>query len=1093
MSNPSLPDLYHFIGFNADPADPTAIPMWTSVGHMLRTVDEFARGRQYELGQSRIRGSKIDFRDPDEYLNPVNTGSPYYPFCQPYRQMLHQAVWTRGQTGNLLNLTNWRVPADGSFESYTAGAAAPGWITTQNIGAVISTSNPQAGTKSLQGTTVASTNRQGIQFDVPCVPGMQYTTSAYVRQTAASTMLIRQSTQSLVVDPFNRTTASGWGSPPSPASTATPQASGSAWTLTGGANSDRSTTAATLYAPGYGSVLLTSTATPRYQTQAVGVRDVRQRIRVAVPAVATGSYMSAGLVARYTDASNHYRCELRFNTDRTVTIIMISRVAGVDTTITSAALDGVMYNAGDEFFLDFWVTQGIQYATAWRLGSIAPRVTWDSSSLDWLIFGGSTAISTAGAVGTRFNLDAGNTNSSPTFTAYNYSAVGALEGTSTSTTGAYVRLSVTYTATQPSHAVTVVTDGAALAGTLNIDSIQHEQAAAASAFTSTGSVVYPVARPYIERFPRTYDAAGYEGHCVAETVDNLAALAAVSLPSEYDYAVMELGPDYYWPLGDGDGTTLYPDATGNNNPPLGLDISKYGIGTIPSGGGAIDIPGAAGATGVQFTPPTPATGSKLAATVLGIGKLAESPGQVFAVPSSLTGVAGVWRMTVAMWVKVDNSGATQMGFYASRQIGTTAGKAYVPIAVGIDTGSGTQYSNVDSSGGIHVLSSGEGLSGINIMDGLPHLLVGIVVQDTAGNTRVDRLIDDQLDGTATATTASLGGALAAQTDSLVVGATDDGTSFLGVADGVIAKVAVWNRELDPSETAALYAAGHTAYAGESSATRIYRHITQGGYVGARRISQSTVTFDTGDPITFMQAPSWTGQMDLLTDTQNTTVAEQGTLWPAPDGAICTETREDRFLRLTPTYAFGEDYAGGEYPYEVGVAFDFDATFVFGNVEVSRPGGAAVTGGYAADVARARARYFARTYGANVDVQTDQIAQDLADWIFYSHRAPVLRVAGVTFHPAALAALWPMILGVEVGTRVTVKRRAKAANGGAGITMSADYFVETIRHHGIDMDAGQWWVDMELSPVGTAPGPTQQPWILENTTYSVLGLTTILGF
>lgn len=1092
MSNTSLPDLYHFMSFNADPGDPQAVPMWTSVGHMITEVDEFARGRQYELAQSRIRGSRITMRDPGEYLNPVNSSSPYYPFCQPYRQMLHQAVWTRGQTGNLLNLTNWRVPADGSFESYAVGAA-PGWITVNNIGAVVSTTNPQQGTQCLQGTTTATSNRQGVQFSVACVPGMQYTTSAYVRQTAASTWQIRQIDQTTVCDPFNRTTASGWGTPPDPTSTATPQASGTAWTLTGGASSDRSTTAATLYAPGYGSVLLTSTATPRYQTQG-SVRDVRQRARFAVPAVATGSYMSAGFVARYTDASNHYRCELRFNADRTVTLIIVSRVAGADTTVSSTTLAGVFYNAGDEFCLDWYVTGSNIYAAAWRLGSIPPDVTFDTTASDWLISTTSTSITAAGAVGTRFNLDTGNTNSSPVFTAYNYSAVGSTEGTSTTTTGSYVRLSVTYTATQPSHTITLSTTGTALASTVNIDAVQHEQAAAASAFTSTGSTVYPVARPYVERFPRTYRAAGFEGMAVLTTVDNLAAMSAISLPSEYHYAVLALNPDFYWPLDEGDSATQFADATGNINPPLGLDISKYGVGTLPQGGGTLGVPGLAGSGGVQFTPPSPATGVKLAGTILGIGRTAEDPGNAFVVPASLTGVSGIWRMTVAMVVRVDDSGAAgQTGFFANKIVNTSSGFGYAPIQLNIN--GSTVYTNYSASAGTtYSLTSGSGLSGIDIEDGEYHLLYGIVVQNTAGDTIVYRYVDDVLDGVATATTASLGGPLASQSDSLTVGGIDDGFQFAAIANGTIGRVAVWNRELDPSETVNLMVALRGFNTGsDTSADRIYRHLTQGGYVGARRIDQANVAFADGYPISVMQAPSWTGEIDLLTDAQNTTVAEQGTLWPAPDGAIATEARVTRFLRLTPSYVFGEDTAGGEHPYELDVEFDFDATFVFGNVEVTRPGGGNAIGGFAADIARARARYFPRTYGANVDLYSDQLTLDMADWIFYSHRAPVLRVAGVTFHPAGLATLWPMVLGIEIGTRVTVKRRAKAANGGVGITMSADYFVETIRHHGIVMETGQWWVDMELSPVGTAPGPTMQPWILDNTTLSVLGSTTVLGF
>jgi hypothetical protein len=82
----------------------------------------------------------------------------------------------------------------------------------------------------------------------------------------------------------------------------------------------------------------------------------------------------------------------------------------------------------------------------------------------------------------------------------------------------------------------------------------------------------------------------------------------------------------------------------------------------------------------------------------------------------------------------------------------------------------------------------------------------------------------------------------------------------------------------------------------------------------------------------------------------------------------------------------------------------------------------------------------------------------------------------------------MIIALEIGTRVTVKRRAKAANGGAGITQSADFYVESINHHDISAEASTWATTLLLSPV-----PLAQPWILENATYGVLDSTTVLGF
>jgi hypothetical protein len=63
-------------------------------------------------------------------------------------------------------------------------------------------------------------------------------------------------------------------------------------------------------------------------------------------------------------------------------------------------------------------------------------------------------------------------------------------GTSTAATGqGFTRLSVTFTATLPYHAVRIATTGAALAGTVELDDAQHEAAAIASPFQPWGATV----------------------------------------------------------------------------------------------------------------------------------------------------------------------------------------------------------------------------------------------------------------------------------------------------------------------------------------------------------------------------------------------------------------------------------------------------------------------------------------------------------------------------------------------------------------------------------------------------------------------------
>ena len=110
---------------------------------------------------------------------------------------------------------------------------------------------------------------------------------------------------------------------------------------------------------------------------------------------------------------------------------------------------------------------------------------------------------------------------------------------------------------------------------------------------------------------------------------------------------------------------------------------------------------------------------------------------------------------------------------------------------------------------------------------------------------------------------------------------------------------------------------------------------------------------------------------------------------------------------------------------------------------------------------------------------------------------MIRAVTIEIDPVGYPALWPTMLGLEIGRRVRVIRRAKAANSGAGLTITHDFFVEKIGIPEIDMKACTWKYKVQLSPINagsSAQGaPTMQPWILEDTTYGVLDSTTVLGW
>jgi hypothetical protein len=659
---------------------------------------------------------------------------------------------------------------------------------------------------------------------------------------------------------------------------------------------------------------------------------------------------------------------------------------------------------------------------------------------------------------------------------------GATVGTAVTIPVAWTLLTLTFTASQPYHVLAAETSGQALPGAVSVDNIQLEPGGVVTAFSSSGPVIYPLMRNYVERWPRLWSAAGFEGFTQAPCVDGFAALNAITIASEAREAILATSPDYYWPLSDG--AAPFVDISGNGGPPLTPVASIHGPGTgVSVPGTATGLVGDPGGVGEELTVQTGQDG-------LGYALVPTVPVSV-----NLGGNSASWATTVGCWFSTTIGDGTTTNYlvslFGSRldiAPSTVSPLPALQMLGGSNTGSNPWMSTFNGNslppgGNVNLNGTATG----NLNNGTPHLYVGVFT--LSSNTYTQTMYIDGVQvatGSVNATT-TFGSATPDLTTTTlqVCGEVDAYINGPGQA-GIYSHLAAWRRALSATEISDLYNAGGLGYAGETSGARISRHLSRGGYVGSTRISTGQTT---------MQPPSFVGDITLLVDCQATTLAEQGTIWVAPDGAVVFEDRNTRWARLTSAFTLGENVPA-EIPYQGDVEFDYDPNFVAPEVKVTRPGGATTSGGTTAQVTAASKRYFPRAYDASVDVATDAQAQDLANWVFATHRAPLLRVASITIDPASNPDLWPAALSLEVGMRVTVVRRPKAANAGAGIVMSGPYYVEQVIHNDIDFTAGTWTVTLYLSPIGSATagsGVTFQPWILGDATYGVLGSTTLLGF
>lgn len=1050
------PDFYFGTAFNAAPNDPSAVPNWTELTPSVKAITPAARGRAYELGLSLPGQPVFTIRDINEYLNAANANSPYLAGLVPYRRTVFMGMYPNGGTGNLLNSGTWRVPRDPTFDSYVAGTLPP-WIT--QIGGVVAsigTTTPRSGLNDLTWAVAGGSTVQGVSYPVDCIPGRQYTASAYVRQTSASTVGINCAGLTAGVDAFLRVVSGGWGNADV----------GGAWTATGG-------TVGTDYAVsnGIGTHSLASVNVARMTTLGASGREIDETVQISVPAVATGAALRAGLLARWQAASDFYRASADFNTDGTITLQIWKRVAGVETSLASATV-GFSYTAGTFYNLRFQLQGTNLSATMWQLTDIRPS-TATVSVVD-------ASLQAAGNVGVWSRAETGNTNSTPVISYDSFNGVYALEGNSTTATGAYNRLAVTFTATQPVHTIIIQTRGTAVAGQVLVDDIQHEPGGAASVFTSTGPVIYPISANLASSWQSYWMDVGFEGNNDVPCIDALTALQGTRIGPEWIAAAIASNPDAWWELKGPGPWSSRANRTGV--PKLQAVAARYGGGTGISAQTLIPIPGYNGATGVHFSPdPSNVNSSTSKATIVGTGPVLKKGSPSISWPARNS--AGNYVGSAAFWFQGPYEGATVPPVMLSFDVilsGQTTNILDVELNFSDSTGEIT-YQNNTSAGAFSTQTIAFSQPGL--ADNLPHFAVVTVTQD-ATNTSGKLYIDGVLYATSTFSTGTaLGGMWATPANTIEVGGIVQPNLSTDIYNGTISQVMLWNRVLSATDVTNLYNGG-AGFAGETTGARVARHLALGGYVGPTRISAGRST---------MGPPSFSGSIDLLSDFSAQVLAESGAHWVAPDGAYVFEGRDDRYNRLTPSYTFGENTAGGEIPYGDDIRFSVDPLYIFTDVQVTRPNGTTAYGGLVPDVAAAIKQFFTKTLPISVDLADDDQIYQLAGWIFYTHNRSGQRVARLAIDPTGRPSLWPVVLSIEVGQRVTVKRRPSAANAGAGITMSADYFVESVAHVGVDLEQGTWQTVLTLSPIGSAPGMTVQPWIMDNATFSVLGSTTVAGY
>lgn len=622
---------------------------------------------------------------------------------------------------------------------------------------------------------------------------------------------------------------------------------------------------------------------------------------------------------------------------------------------------------------------------------------------------------------------------------------------------------LTVTATAPANAAGInvqvaVAATAAATCSIQVDGWQLEKGGTATTWVQPG-VWYPMFAGTVERWPSTWKDSQY-GVVAPTVVDAFALLSQKVLADPLTQEITSHNPRFLFQLDDPEGSLSASDATGNY-PPAPLAASKYGAGSLAFGSQITSNSADGGYTGstgtvVTLDNPNPGTAFIGPATFIKLGS------------SGIKGPADptVWVRTIAfrytgpaiasgacLWSSMDNQRANglQSGS-AITVVLTTAGQPAVLLA--------------GPSGATGFYTAG---GATNCVDGNWHFLL-FGYNQASGQVLVSQ------DGAVAAYYGSVPSSstptgLASDNVGCFVDATvGDGTyqNF----QGDISFVSEFGGWISTSAAiTSLYKAWKNSFAGESTDARYTRILNYAGWTSTKSVQAGLTT---------AMGPANFGGQDALSALQAVVDTEGGTHYAARDGTATFRSRSARYNTLTPQYIFGENVAGGEYPYE-SCELDYDPTRLANQVTVTQE---ATGQQFVAQDAASIAAYFPRVLTRSVNSLSPTECQDAAAYLLSRYKRPTTRVTAIKLHPSAYPALWPVLLSMELGTRVRVIRRPL---GAPAITL--DVFVESVHW---DLDDGlEAYATLQCSPVDLTPYGLFAAWHTTLKTTVASGVTSIV--
>ncbi|NUR65146.1 MAG: hypothetical protein HOQ47_05245 [Streptomyces sp.] len=642
-------------------------------------------------------------------------------------------------------------------------------------------------------------------------------------------------------------------------------------------------------------------------------------------------------------------------------------------------------------------------------------------------------------------------------TSFTYGTASVLTG---STTAGWTP--VTVTATAPANAAGMdvgVAVGATAAATcsVQVDGWQLEKGSTATTWQCPG-VWYPMYAGWVERWTPSWDMQGTYGVVQPTAVDTFSLLSQQQLSDPLTEEISANSPRFVYKLNDPSGSVAVTDWAGNS-PAAQLGVSKYGAGSLTFGTAITAASSTGTYTGSTDSVATvnnsnPGTGLTTGgATFLKLG----SAGILGPADLSQWTRMFAFRYTgpvptglAVMWSAFDRQRAnsTPSGSRMYWQIGSDSKLSLV--LAGPTTGTGVQFTPVGST----------------VVDSNWHLVV-------ASYSRANAQLIINFDGASSVwgsfdPTLEPSGLISDNVGGWVDPTVGNGTTYNYKGD--LSFIAEFPTALSSTAMGNIYTAWRSAAAGESSDARYARILRYAGYSGWTAIQTGLTT---------SMGPAALDGQDAMTALEAVVDTENGAHYVDRAGVITFKARSNRYNATTPLYTFGENAAGGEWPYE-DVQLDFDSTHLSNQVTVTQESSG--QNFYATD-ATSIANYFPRTLTRTINVTSTNEAQDAAGYLLSRYKQSAMRVSSLKLHPSANPALWQVCLSLELGMRVRVMRRPPGLP-----VVQVDCFIENIQWD-VD-DSGEAWCTLQCSPADLTPYGVFAAWHTTLATTVATGVTSI---